>query len=259
MASPRMHDDELAIVLEEIGRALPVPRRRLAPLVRARLERPRPRPWWAARPLVPALATAALLLAVIFVASPEVRAAARELFRIGGVQIAPVPSPVTPPSATPSPLVPGRRTTLDDARRSVSFPVLVPALLGSADEVVVDTSAGERVTLVYRSRPDIPASSVTGVAALVVEMRGSVQTALFGKAVGPGTTLEAVEVAGSSGFWLQGSPHLFFYLDAAGAIRDETLRLAGNTLLWTRDGVTYRLEAQLGRDDALRIANSAAP
>ena len=36
----------------------------------------------------------------------------------------------------------------------------------------------------------------------------------------------------------------------------ETLRLAENTLLWERGGVTYRLEAQVTRDEAIRIASS---
>ena len=42
----------------------------------------------------------------------------------------------------------------------------------------------------------------------------------------------------------------------AGNPQAETLRLAGNTLLWEQDGVTFRLEAQVSRDDALRIAAS---
>jgi len=49
---------------------------------------------------------------------------------------------------------------------------------------------------------------------------------------------------------------LFFYRDASGIIQTETLRLAGNTLIWEQDGVTFRLEAQVSREDALRIAAS---
>lgn len=254
MADPRMRDDELAIVLGEIGRALPAPRRRLAPLVRARLERPRPSPWWVTRPLAPALATALLLLATVAVASPEVRAAAREILRLGGIEIFPVATISPPPS--PSVPIPGQRTTLDGARRMVDFAIRVPAApeLGGPDEVVVDPS--QRVTLVYAARTGLPASHLEGVSALVVEVRGRVDPAFFGKTVGPETKLEQVQIGGATGYWLEGAPHVFFYVDAAGAIQTETLRLAGNTLIWTDGGVTYRLEAQVSKDTALRIATT---
>ena len=36
----------------------------------------------------------------------------------------------------------------------------------------------------------------------------------------------------------------------------KNARLAGNTLLWERDGITYRLEAALARDDAIAVAVS---
>jgi hypothetical protein len=36
----------------------------------------------------------------------------------------------------------------------------------------------------------------------------------------------------------------------------ETARLAGTTLLWTADGLTYRLEAELPPDDLIAIAES---
>ena len=57
-------------------------------------------------------------------------------------------------------------------------------------------------------------------------------------------------------YWLEGTPHQFFYRDSAGNPSPETLRLAGNTLLWEQGAVTFRLEAQVSRDDALRIATS---
>ena len=33
-------------------------------------------------------------------------------------------------------------------------------------------------------------------------------------------------------------------------------RLAGNTLVWVHDAVTYRLETRLGREAALRLART---
>src|SRR5437867_1441669 len=62
--------------------------------------------------------------------------------------------------------------------------------------------------------------------------------------------------ASPPGFWLAGEPHQFFYRDPSGNFQADTLRLAGNTLLWEEGGITHRLEAQVSKDEALRIASS---
>lgn len=258
-----MREKELEAILRDIGERLPAPRHPLAPIVLARIERaPAPRPW-SLRSLAPALATLAALLLVVALAIPGVRAAAREVFHIGGIDIFPVPSVPASPSASPSsstspPAIPGQRTTLAAAQAAVPFAIRVPTAteLGAPDEVVLEPGSTPRLSLVYAARPPIPTSRLIGVAALVVELPGTVEPALFGKLVGPGTTLASVDVNGAPGYWLEGEPHEFFYRDAVGNIRDETLRLAGNTLIWVADGVTYRLEAQVSRDEALRFAAS---
>ena len=254
----RMSEQQLETVLADIGARLAYPQPAFAQRVRARVATPRPPRRWSTRMLVPAFATALLLFVVVALGSPEVRALAREIFRIGGIDIFPVPTALPTPtrSATPSVSIQGQHTTVEGARRLISFPVIVPAALGTPDDVIVDTAAGERVTLVYVSRPGIPVSPLAGVAAYVVELRGDVDQGLFGKTIGSGTTLTQVEVRGSPGYWLEGAPHLFFYRDAAGNIQQETLRLADNTLLWVHDGVTYRLEAHVSREEALAIAGS---
>ena len=61
---------------------------------------------------------------------------------------------------------------------------------------------------------------------------------------------------GGRGIWLEGEPHGFYYLDEAGQPRDETLRLARNTLLWERGPLTFRLEGDLTREQALAVARS---
>jgi len=78
--------------------------------------------------------------------------------------------------------------------------------------------------------------------------------ALFAKATGPGTRIEPVSVNGGQGYWLEGAPHVFFYRDPSGSVVNDTLRLAGNTLVWVQDGVTIRLEAQVTKERALQIA-----
>ena len=64
---------------------------------------------------------------------------------------------------------------------------------------------------------------------------------------------------GANGYWLSGAEHTFVYLDRTGEYQQDRARLAANTLLWERDGMTYRLESALDRADALRLrAGSAA-
>ena len=124
------------------------------------------------------------------------------------------------------------------------------------DEIYVET-APVRVTLVYRSRLGMPVTALPGISALVVQFRGTLDAPVLGKAIGPDTTIEPVALRnGTAAYWLAGQPHQFFYRDTAGGFQPETLRLAGNTLLWEAGGVTYRLEAQVTREEAIRIASS---
>jgi hypothetical protein len=76
--------------------------------------------------------------------------------------------------------------------------------------------------------------------------------------VGPNTKIETVTVAGSPGVWLEGAPHAVFLQPSPDGSQPvvDNIRLAGNTLLWYRDGVTYRLEAKVGKERALQIAGT---
>src|SRR5439155_27057508 len=93
-----------------------------------------------------------------------------------------------------------------------------------------------------------------GARAKVAEFVETVDQNGVGKVVRPDTTLEQVTLDGAQRFWLAGAPHQFFYRDAYGNFIQETLRLAENTLIWERTGTIYRLEAQVSKVDALRIA-----
>jgi hypothetical protein len=46
------------------------------------------------------------------------------------------------------------------------------------------------------------------------------------------------------------------YRTESGDVVPETLRLAGNTLIWTMGPFTYRLESALDRDAAIAVASS---
>ena len=246
MSEP-MDERDLDRTLSTIGRDLAYPTRDLWPEVRARIVARGRAPWWSRLPLGPSpLPVAATLLVLIVV------------LVVPGIQIFPVPeTPSTRPSATATPaLFTGTRvSSLAEATQVAGFAVQAPTGLGEPDAIYVD-KAPARVTLVYTSRPGIPPSAAVGVSALVVEFRGSFDQNVMGKAVGPGTTLESVAVNGTPGFWLEGAPHQVFYRDPAGSFVQETLRLAENTLLWESGGITYRLEAQVAKAEALRLAGT---
>jgi hypothetical protein len=264
MTREPMREQELEATLTDLGERLAYPRpTRLAAAVRARLNEPRPRRWWDALvsprfAFAPAVATLLLIVVVSLAAVPDVRAAADEFLHLRGIDIFRTTATPTGPAASPAVPFPGQRVSLEEARSRAPF-LRAPAdpRLGAPDQVYIDQmGTGDRVTLVYVSRPEIPVSREAGVSAVVVAFRGQIDESLFAKVALPGTQVEEVTVNGGRGYWLEGTPHQFFYRDAAGNPSPETLRLAGNTLLWEQGGVTFRLEAQLARDDALRIATT---
>ena len=127
------------------------------------------RPRWRAparRPRRRAVLTALAVLAalaVVVIATPQGRAAISHVFRFDGVEIQPSQSqgPSQGPSPSPSkrPPAPGgaslpgeQRMSLAQARRQVSFPILVPAVLGQPGQVLV-SDGGRVVSLIYLGRP----------------------------------------------------------------------------------------------------------
>jgi hypothetical protein len=162
------------------------------------------------------------------------------------------------PTAVSGDVILGERVTLEEAQARVDFEILVPERLGVPDEVYIDSSLpGGRVSLVYLS--DRKAPTTHGIGLLVTEFRGDVNPDFIGKLVDQGAAVQDVTVDGGRGFWISGEPHIVFYRDANGDIRDETLRLAGDTLMWERGNLLLRIESTLRRDLALEIARSFRP
>jgi hypothetical protein len=257
----RLEDRDLESTLSDIGARLDGPKRDMWPAVRARIAERRARPWWSGfgldrRTLAPIAATLAVILVVAFALTPSVVDALEHLLNIPGVQIYQVPqSPTTQPNASSLTFAGKRVATVAEASRIAGFPVRTPAALGEPSAIYVET-APVRVTMVYASVQGIPLSPQAGVSAIVVEFKGTLQTQIMSKAVGPDTFLDAVPLGNGVAYYLSGKPHQFFFLDPAGNLQPETLRLAGNTLLWEEGGYTYRLEAQVSREEAVRIAST---
>jgi hypothetical protein len=202
-----------------------------------------PRGLRAPRPAAIAVAALVAVLAVVatLAAAPGVRARVEHWLGIGAVRVERVERlPATGPGRD---LGLGRRTTLAGAGRLARVRVPAVAALGPPDAVYADPRDGG-ASLVWRTRPGLPAAS-SGVGALLTVLPGG-DVQLVKKLLGAGTSVTAVDVDGGLGVFIAGAPHVVV----------PPNRLAGNTLLWVRGETTYRLETALGRSAALRIARS---
>jgi hypothetical protein len=225
--------------LRALGTALDVPEPPdVRGPVRARIEAPRRSP--AIRPRW-AIATLTAILAVGLAASPDARAAIADVIRIAGIDVRwgdDTDAPTTPRSPLPG----QHPTDLETAREQVGFEIGVPEGLGEPDRVVV-ADAGRVATLLYG-----PASDRIRID----EFDGRLEP-VFVKSLGFDT--EQALVTGETAWWLP-EPHPIRYVDRDGVVRAETARLAGRTLIWESGGVSYRLEGDLTRDEAVAIAES---
>jgi hypothetical protein len=217
---------ELELALRQLGAELDwPPEPSLAPRVAAAIRAPRRRSL--RRPL--ALAFAVLVLAVaVAMAVPPARSAILDFFHIGGVEIRRVE---TVPRLPANRAAPGVRVPVSEARNSVDFDLVVP----DGYQSVYYTSG--IVTFVWQDR-------------LLMELRGDEQ--LLKKVADQGTRIQWVDVNGYPGVWIQGAPHGLY-------IPGGEPRLAGSTLIWVRDGVTFRLEGDLTRQRALELAGTLTP
>jgi hypothetical protein len=118
----------------------------------------------------------------------------------------------------------------------------------------VQPPASGQIVLVYAPSTLLPESSVTGVGALVSVMPAHIEEGFFGKTLGE-STVQSVDVAGATGYWIQGALHQLLFT-FGNEVLPDSLRLATNTLLWQRGDHVYRLEADITLETALRIAGS---
>ncbi len=249
--------------------------------VRRRLaaERPRGTLPLSLRRLQAAVAIACALL--LLLAVPEVRAGIRALLRIGSVQVVLptstplVPAPTAPPVPTPTmrpaqptstPAPPTRtpvptatpipsvldlagETTLDAARRRVPFKLpTYPPGISPPDRVFVQDFGGPVAALVWLV-PGNPSQVRFSLHALTSESFAQ-------KMAGQNTVVKPVTVHGQPALWVRG-PHLLeFYQHRTGF--GEGREVLGNVLIWTQDGLTYRLEGDdaLTMEQAVKIAES---
>ncbi|GAA0363383.1 hypothetical protein GCM10009541_02040 [Micromonospora gifhornensis] len=194
-------------------------------------------------------AVVAALVTLLVAVLPPGRAALADavtgLLRFAGITISTSPEPVLP-TASPSPLPAQHPAGLTQAQQAVRFPIRLPAALGPPERVLVadpDGSGGHRVVTVLWQ----------GGAVRLDAFDGKLNPVFFKQAGGAGA--EWTFVDGRQAVWID-APHPVSYVDRSGVVREESARLAAETLVWERDDVTYRLEGAFTLTEAVEVAQS---
>jgi hypothetical protein len=233
----------------------------------------RPRRFWATLPALRWAAVAAtfVLIVAVPILSPGLRATVGDWFvaensqGVGGPaldagsserqQEANAPAAgtskggeaVTAP--TRNPRFAGDRITLRQAQARMEGALLLPRALklGKPDEVYAGgTPRKHGVVLVYRS--GLPPLGDTGISLILTEVSGDIEPAYLAGKTAFRWKLARVMVDGHPGYW---SP--------AGSLPSSMDRpLPGHVLLWEKGGVALRLEADLPKKQAIRLAESVS-
>jgi hypothetical protein len=234
----------------------------LAPVVVARLQPVQPavvprRVVAPRRMVVLVAATLAVLVGGLALFSPAVRAALVRSFFLPGIRIiVGEPEPEAPIQTLARGLELGEPVSLAGAQAEVDFPIRLPAELGRPDRVFLEEFAARgRIWLVYRAGPGLPETEETGVGLLVTELQGGIDEEFLKKVQFEGGSFQPLRVDGNQGYWIEGA-HTLFFIDEDGNFVEDRTRVAGNVLVWEEDGVTYRIESDLGLGESLRVART---
>lgn len=227
----------------------------LATALRSRLVEPQPpaRPRW-----MPALAFAgACLVAILAVLtfSPTARDAVADFFGVDGIRIG-FGEPEGPPLDFDLDL--GEQVSAVEAQMLVDFPIRTlhhPDLGAQDGYFYAEPPPGGAISTVYEASDELPEVGDTGVGLLLTQFRGHPDEGYFKKLFQMDEPVEFVTVDGTHGYWL-GNVHELVYYDRDGAPQAEDARLSGPALIWESGGVTYRLESNLTKAEALTYANT---
>jgi hypothetical protein len=240
----------LELALAEMGGdvAFP-PTPTLAGTVMARLETERAaraRPpfartaiWSRRRALVVAAVGILALLALAF--------GARLVF--GGAEVRVRPG-VTPSGPALGPGALGEPVSLDALRDALPFPVALPP--GDPPDVVhvIRTVSGPGALLAWEPEDRYEPVAGTPWGLVILQVADDEET--IAKDVNRFQDLTEVEVGGLPAAWID-APHELLLFTARGT---ESFAVRGNVLIWTRDGVTFRMETSLRLRRAVALAES---
>lgn len=200
-----------------------------------------------ARRVVLVAAAALLLLTALLAVSPGLRAAFFRLLGIRGATVE-VHESVSPPEGPPfaGQALLGDPVSVADAEGELGFVLRFPSGLEEPEGVfLLRGGASTIASVAYRDG-----------SLVFSQFEGIVDRGTIGKEVSLGQA-RLVRVGDSDGIWTEGA-HAVFVRGPSGAIVESRPFLSGNALLWSVDGVTFRLEGAVELEDALRIARTVA-
>ena len=270
-----MSDDELGAALGALAPAVAWPAARLAAdgpdlatRVRARIAAEAPRAqrrgWFSFGPARRALVLAIVALVVLAAVVGAVAFGVPGIRLIFGDPGGTPPPAVATPGPTPTGSAPPAGSSLDlgdlvdpaMAGERAGFAVKLPTdpTLGPPDATYV--SDRDEVALVWAPTDDLPPTVESDIGLLIMQFRGSVTPEPIGKMISSGTVVEPVQLGDGTAYWISGDPHVFFYFTPDGRHVEEGRRWVGDALIWQDGEMTYRIETSLGKDAAVRIAES---
>lgn len=201
------------------------------------------------------VAVAAVCVMAAIMVVPAGRQAVADLLSVAGIEITFAGSE---PSTDSNSIDLGEPTTLEGAARHVDFPLALPTLetIEEPDDVYLETGPPVVVHITWDMAPDRPAIAGTNIGLLLTQFTSPAAGTVLTKDLTSDTAIEQTTVDGQNALWLEGAPHKLTYRTTDGTSSQQISRLAGNVLLWEKDGVTYRLESGLELGEAQRIAET---
>lgn len=208
-----------------------------------------------------AWALAAMLVAAVVglaVAVPGSRHAVADFFGISGshIEILPTPAPGVTPTPFPTPAGIQSYATpssLIDVRRDHGFEPALPPGWGEPKGVYIADYLGAFPVVLQYDAFDLWEVQLSGG----TFNKGVPIQGVFDKSARSGTVIENLTINGNPAVWIAGGEHIVRYVDAEGRTVDASVRtVERNTLVWHNDSFFYRLETDLPKADAIRIAKS---
>lgn len=215
----------------------------------------------------PALAAAvAVVVAALVLAAPGARQAVARLLGIGGVRVTltgEAPGELARSLDLGDPLPVDEALAAGGGAFGPAFPSPPgdPALAFTgrpADAVSLVWPAGEGLPALEGSDAGLMLTAFPTGTGTGTGEPGAPGTPPVEKEVGPGGRITAVHVGPHPAYWLSGAPHeVREGAPSGGGPEGGTgARLAGNTLVWSAGGTTYRLESALDRAAAVTLAEA---
>ena len=189
---------------------------------------------------------AAVLMMVMVVTIPPVRAAVLDFLRIGVVEIR-LGEPADIDSAVPIDLdMLAGQTSLEEAMAQTDFPIRLPEDYGPPDRVYLQTyNDGAMLITAWDEHDDRPAITLFHFDLRAYVPKGNLDL----------NVIQRTHVRGNSAIWTD-TPHTVQFLRQGEVIDMPQLLVDGGVLIWTDQWVTYRLEGAQSLQEALRIAHS---